>query len=166
VISTEIQTFDAAAVIVPNSTMLSSQVINWHLHNKLGRVIVRVGVSYDADPEQVRKVLLACAEQNPDLLKRPAPQVIFQEFGESSLDFELRFFLREIDELLRVSSDLRFAIKKAFAEAGIEIPYPQRDLHIRGGGPRAMLAPAEAAAPPPAEPEDAPVAAPRRQAMP
>jgi small-conductance mechanosensitive channel len=129
-------------------------------------VIVRVGVSYDADPEQVRKVLLACAEQNPDLLRRPAPQVIFQEFGESSLDFELRFFLREIDELLRVSSDLRFAIKKAFAEAGIEIPYPQRDLHIRGGGPLATLAPAEAAAPSPAEPEDAPVAAPRRQAMP
>ena len=166
VISTEIQTFDAAAVIVPNSTMLSSQVINWHLHNKLGRVIVRVGVSYDADPEQVRKVLLACAEQNADLLKRPAPQVIFQAFGESSLEFELRFFLREIDELLRVSSDLRFAIKKAFAEAGIEIPYPQRDLHIRGAGPLATLAPAEDAAPSPAEPESAPVAAPRRQAMP
>jgi small-conductance mechanosensitive channel len=111
--------------------MLSSQVINWHLHNKLGRVVIRIGVSYDSDPEQVRKVLLACAEQNTDLLRRPAPQVLFREFGESSLDFELRFFLREIDELLRVSSDVRFAIKKAFAEAGIEIPYPQRDLHIK-----------------------------------
>ena len=168
VISTEIQTFDAAAVIIPNSTMLSSQVVNWHLHNKLGRVIVRVGVAYDADPEQVRKVLLACAEQNSDLLKRPAPQVIFQAFGESSLDFELRFFLREIDELLRVSSDLRFAIKKAFAEAGIEIPYPQRDLHIRGAGPLAKLAPAEDAtiAPVQAEPESGPVAVPRRQAIP
>jgi small-conductance mechanosensitive channel len=131
VISTEVQTFDAAAVIIPNSTMLSSQVINWHLHNKLGRVVIRIGVSYDSDPEQVRKVLLACAEQNTDLLRRPAPQVLFREFGESSLDFELRFFLREIDELLRVSSDVRFAIKKAFAEAGIEIPYPQRDLHIK-----------------------------------
>jgi small-conductance mechanosensitive channel len=168
VISTEIQTFDAAAVIIPNSTMLSSQVVNWHLHNKLGRVIVRVGVAYDADPEQVRKVLLACAEQNSDLLKRPAPQVIFQAFGESSLDFELRFFLREIDELLRVSSDLRFAIKKAFAEAGIEIPYPQRDLHIRGAGPLATLIPTEdaATATSPAEPESDPVAATRRQAMP
>jgi small-conductance mechanosensitive channel len=168
VISTEIQTFDAAAVIIPNSTMLSSQVVNWHLHNKLGRVIVRVGVAYDADPEQVRKVLLACAEQNSDLLKRPAPQVIFQAFGESSLDFELRFFLREIDELLRVSSDLRFAIKKAFAEAGIEIPYPQRDLHIRGAGPLAKLAPAEDAtiAPVQAEPESGPVAVTRRQAIP
>jgi potassium efflux system protein len=144
VISTEIQTFDAAAVIVPNSTMLSNQVINWHLHNKLGRVIINVGVSYDADPEQVRKVLLACAEQNRDLLRRPAPQVLFRNFGDSSLDFELRFFLREIDELLRVSSDLRFAIKKAFAEAGIEIPYPQRDIHIRGGPP-ARMAPIEEA---------------------
>ena len=165
VTSTEIQTFDAAAVIVPNSTMLSSQVVNWHLHNKLGRVIVRVGVSYDSDPEQVRTVLLACAEANPDLLKRPAPQVVFQEFGESSLEFELRFFLREIDELLRVSSDLRFAIKKAFAEAGIEIPYPQRDLHIRGVGPLAKLMPEEdAASATPTEPRAEPVVASRRQA--
>ncbi|HSA82392.1 MAG TPA: mechanosensitive ion channel domain-containing protein [Geminicoccaceae bacterium] len=139
VISTEIQTFDAAAVIVPNSTMLSNQVINWHLHNKLGRVIINVGVSYDSDPEQVRNVLLACAAQNPDLLRRPAPQVLFRNFGDSSLDFELRFFLREIDELLRVGSDLRFAIKKAFAEAGIEIPYPQRDVHIRGGPPGKLV---------------------------
>ncbi len=138
VISTEIQTFDAAAVIIPNSTILSSQVVNWHLHNKLGRVIIRVGVSYDSDPEQVRTVLLDCAQANPDLLKRPAPQVLFQEFGDSSLDFELRFFLREIDELLGVSSDLRFAIKKAFAEAGIDIPYPQRDIHIRAGPPERL----------------------------
>jgi potassium-dependent mechanosensitive channel len=165
VISTEIQTFDAAAVIVPNSTMLSSQVVNWHLHNKLGRVIIRVGVAYDSNPDQVREVLLACAEQNTDLLKRPAPQVFFLEFGESSLNFELRFFLREIDESLRVSSDLRFAIKKAFAEAGIEIPYPQRDLHIRGVGPLAKLMPAEdAASATPAEPRAEPVVASRRQA--
>jgi potassium-dependent mechanosensitive channel len=168
VISTEIQTFDAAAVIIPNSTMLSSQVINWHLHSKLGRVIIRVGVSYDSDPEQVREILLACAQQNPDLLKRPAPQVLFQEFGDSSLNFEVRFFLREIDELLRVSSDLRFAIKKAFAEAGIEIPFPQRDLHIRGAGPLAKLVSAEEAEiePSSVEPASGPVVATRRQAMP
>jgi small-conductance mechanosensitive channel len=167
VISTEIQTFDAAAVIVPNSTMLSSQVVNWHLHNKLGRVIVQIGVAYDSDPEQVRKVLLAVAEQNGDLLRRPAPQVVFREFGESSLAFELRFFLREIDELLRVSSDLRFAIKKAFAEAGIEIPFPQRDLHIRGAGPLAKLIAAEDAtsATTPAEPEAGRIAATRTKAV-
>jgi small-conductance mechanosensitive channel len=143
VISTEIQTFDAAAVIVPNSTMLSSQATNWHLHNKLGRVIVAVGVSYDSDPEHVRKVLLACAEQNSEILKRPAPQVLFREFGDSSLDFELRFFLREIDGLLRVSSEMRFALKKAFDEAGIEIPYPQRDLHIRSSTPATSSATSE-----------------------
>jgi small-conductance mechanosensitive channel len=122
VISTEIQTFDAAAVIIPNSTMVSSQVINWHLHNKLGRVIVPVGVSYDSDPEQVRAVLLACADEHPEILRRPAPQVLFLHFGDSSLDFELRFFLREIDGLLRVSSEIRFSIQKAFAAAGIQIP--------------------------------------------
>lgn len=167
VISTEIQTFDAAAVIVPNSTMLSSQVVNWHLHNKLGRVIVQIGVAYDSDPEQVRKVLLAVAEQNGDLLRRPAPQVVFREFGESSLAFELRFFLREIDELLRVSSDLRFAIKKAFTEAGIEIPFPQRDLHIRGAGPLAKLIAAEdATSATPAEPEAGRIAATRPKAVP
>jgi len=135
VISTEIQTFDAAAVIVPNSTMLSSQVINWHLHNKLGRVIVPVGVSYDSDPEQVRNVLLACADKHPEILKRPTPQVLFRNFGDSSLDFELRFFLREIDGLLRVSSEMRFAIQKAFRDSGIQIPYPQRDVHLRGAAP-------------------------------
>ncbi len=79
-------------------------------------------------------MLLACADEHELVLKRPAPQVLFQAFGASSLDFELRFFLREIDELLQVSSDLRFAIKRHFAEAKIEIPYPQRDLHIRGAG--------------------------------
>jgi small-conductance mechanosensitive channel len=167
VISTEIQTFDAAAVIVPNSTILSGQVVNWHLHNKLGRVIVRVGVAYEADSEQVREVLLACAEQHPDVLKRPAPLAVFREFGESSLEFELRFFLREIDESLRVSSDLRFAIKKAFAEAGIEIPYPQRDLHIRGAGlPAKRLLAEDAANAPAAEPAAKPIAAARRKAMP
>ncbi|MEM7025599.1 MAG: mechanosensitive ion channel domain-containing protein [Pseudomonadota bacterium] len=135
VISTEIQTFDAAAVIIPNSTMLSSQVTNWHLHNKLGRVIVAVGVSYDCDPEQVRTVLLTCADETREILNRPAPQVLFRNFGDSALEFELRFFLRVIDDLLRVGSELRFAIKKAFDEAGIQIPYPQRDVHIRDGRP-------------------------------
>jgi potassium efflux system protein len=167
VTSTEIQTFDAAAVIVPNSTILSSQVVNWHLHNKLGRVIISVKVAYESDPEQVREVLLACAEQNPDLLKRPAPQVVFCEFGESSLDFELRFFLREIDESLRVSSELRFAIMKAFAEAGIQIPYPQRDLHIRGAGSLAKLVPTDdPALATPTEPATKRIAAARRQVMP
>ncbi len=131
VISTEIQTFDNASLIVPNSNLVTTEVMNWMHKSKVGRVIIPVGVSYGSDPELVREVLFKCADENPDVLSRPVPQVIFREFGNSSLDFELRFYIRDIDRRLRTASDLRFAIKKAFDETGIEIPFPQRDVHIR-----------------------------------
>ncbi len=131
VISTEIQTFDNASLIVPNSNLVTSEVVNWMHKSKVGRVIIPVGVSYGSEPERVRDVLLNCVNENSEVLSRPAPQVIFTEFGNSSLDFELRFYIRDIDRRLRTASDLRFAIKKAFDEAGIEIPFPQRDIHIR-----------------------------------
>ncbi len=131
VISTEIQTFDNASLIVPNSNLVTTEVMNWMHKSKVGRVIIPVGVSYGSNPEQVREVLLKCADENSEVLGRPVPQVIFREFGNSSLDFELRFYIRDIDGRLRTASDLRFAIKKAFDEAGIEIPFPQRDIHIR-----------------------------------
>jgi small-conductance mechanosensitive channel len=102
--------------------------------SKVGRVVIPVGVSYGSDPEQVREVLLQCVEHNSEVLNRPTPQIIFREFGNSSLDFELRFYIRDIDRRLRTASDLRFAIKKAFDHAGIEIPFPQRDIHIRDSG--------------------------------
>jgi small-conductance mechanosensitive channel len=136
VISTEIQTFDNASLIVPNSNLVTSEVVNWMHKDKVGRVIIPVGVSYGSDPERVREVLLKCVDGNTDVLNRPAPQVIFREFGNSSLDFELRFYIRDVDRRLRTASDLRFAIKKAFDEAGIEIPFPQRDIHtpdVRSG---------------------------------
>ena len=75
--------------------------------------------------------MLECANQNTSVLKRPAPNVIFMAFGESSLDFELRVFIRDIDYVFVVASELRYAIFKALAEAGIEIPFPQRDVHIK-----------------------------------
>ncbi len=131
VISTEIQTFDNASLIVPNSNLVTTEVMNWMHKSKVGRVIIPVGVSYDSNPERVREVLMKCADGNDEVLKRPLPQVIFREFGNSSLDFELRFYIRDIDQRLRTASDLRFAIKKALDEAGIEIPFPQRDVHIR-----------------------------------
>ena len=147
VTSTEIQTFDNASLIVPNSQLVSNEVLNWMHKSKLGRVIVGVGVSYDSDPEQVRQVLLGCARQNEEILARPAPTVIFREFGNSSLDFELRFYIRDIDRRLTVGSDIRFAVKQAFTEAGIEIPFPQQDIHVRdiGTGVRQSIVPDEAA---------------------
>lgn len=131
VISTEITTFDNATVIVPNSQLMTTEVMNWTHRGRLGRVVIAVGVSYGADPEQVRDILLKCAKQHSAVLSRPPATVVFKNFGESSLDFELRVFIREIDYTIVVASELRFAIKKALDEAGIEIPFPQRDVHLK-----------------------------------
>ncbi|MFV2005490.1 MAG: mechanosensitive ion channel domain-containing protein [Gammaproteobacteria bacterium] len=132
--STKIQTFDRADVIVPNSELISGQVTNWVLSSKTGRAIIPVGVAYGTDTEKVRDILLTIAEENDDIVKTgvsPKPKVLFREFGDSSLNFELRVFLRSIDSRLSVISDINFAIDKAFKEASIEIPFPQRDLHVK-----------------------------------
>ena len=132
--STIIQTFDRSDVIVPNSELISGQVTNWVLSSKSGRAILPVGVAYGTDTEKVRDVLLAIAEENEDVVKSgymPKPVVLFRAFGDSSLDFELRVFLHNVDSRLSIISDLNFAIDKAFREEGIEIPFPQRDLHVK-----------------------------------
>lgn len=135
VVATEIQTFDHAEVIVPNSQLVSSEVLNWTHDSTVARVVVSVGVSYAADPKQVREVLLKCAEARDEVLKAPSPAVVFRDFGDSALIFELRFFIRQADYMLVTASALRFDIVDAFREAGIEIPFPQRDIHIRTAGP-------------------------------
>jgi small-conductance mechanosensitive channel len=132
--ATEIQTFDRASVIIPNSELVSSAVQNWFYKGRLGRLRVAVGVSYDSDPEQVRDILLDCAKQHPSISSNPAATVLWNDFGESSLDFELRAFVRNYNDARTIVSDLRFAIFKAFKAAGVEIPFPQLDLHIRPDG--------------------------------
>lgn len=132
--STKIQTFDRSDVIVPNSELISNQVTNWVLTNQTGRAIIPVGVAYGSDTEKVRDILLSIAEQNDDVAKNnlvPKPLVLFREFGDNSLNFELRVFLHNVDSRLSVVSNINFAIDKAFREEGIEIPFPQRDLHVR-----------------------------------
>jgi len=129
--STEIETFDRATVIVPNSTLITDNVTNWTHENKTGRIIIPVGVGYDSDPDQVRDILLECAKEHKLVLGRPAPAVFFMDFGASSLDFQLRCFLADINNSLSVQSDLRYAILNALREAKVEIPFPQNDIHIR-----------------------------------
>ncbi|WP_425408677.1 mechanosensitive ion channel domain-containing protein [Hyphococcus sp.] len=129
--STEIETFDRSSIIIPNSELISSAVTNWTHKNKLGRITVPVGVSYNADPELVRDILMKCAKEEELIVSYPEPFVTWMDFGASSLDFELRAYLRDISEGLRVRTALRFAIFKALAEAGVEIPFPQRDVHIK-----------------------------------
>ena len=132
--STQIQTFDQADVIVPNSELISSQVTNWMLRDTRGRARIAVGVAYGSDTEKVKRLLEEVAAAHPRVVKdgsSPAPRVLFRAFGDSSLDFELRVYIYNIDERLRVTSDLNFAIDKAFRDNGIEIPFPQRDVHVR-----------------------------------
>lgn len=129
--STEIETFNRSSIIVPNSELVSSTVTNWTHKNKIGRIIVPIGVSYDADPVKVKDILLHCAREHPLIVNFPEPFIVWQDFGASSLDFELRAYLADISNGLTVRTDLRFAIFLALKEAGIEIPFPQRDVHVK-----------------------------------
>ncbi|MFB3088753.1 MAG: mechanosensitive ion channel family protein [Acidiferrobacterales bacterium] len=132
--STQIKTFDRADVIVPNSDLIANQVTNWMLYDPRGRIKVRVGVAYGSDTEKVRDVLLEVASGHDMVIKdgsAPEPQVRFRGFGDSSLDFELRCHIDHIDNRMLVISDLNFAIDKAFREHDVEIPFPQRDIHVR-----------------------------------
>lgn len=133
--STQIQTFDRADVIVPNSDMISNQVTNWMLYDLRGRIRVKVGVAYGSDTQKIKDILYDIAKQHPDVIHNNnnyKTSVLFLEFGDSSLNFELRCFIRNIDSRIQVLSDLNFAIDQAFRENGIEIPFPQRDVHIKG----------------------------------
>ncbi|MEL6327438.1 MAG: mechanosensitive ion channel domain-containing protein [Cyanobacteria bacterium J06626_23] len=131
--STEIRTLDQVSIIVPNSRFLDGEVTNWSHRNPLSRIHVPVGVAYKSDPEEVRKILLSVARAQPDVLAAPAPQVFFQTFGDSSLNFDLLVWTRHPSKQPKLKSDLNFAIAAAFHEHNIEIPFPQRDLHFIDG---------------------------------
>ena len=125
-----IRTFDGAEVIVPNGDLISQQVVNWTLSARRQRVTIPVGVAYGTDPNQVLDILRKLAAANEKVFKDPAPLALFRGFGESALDFELRIFMDPSD-VLDVPSAVTIAINEALKEAGIEIPFPQRDLHLR-----------------------------------
>jgi len=129
--SSTIVTFQGAEVIVPNSNLISNQVINWTLSSQWRRVDVPVGVAYGTDPERVIKLLVGVAETHPGVLLVRPPTAFFLGFGESALKFELRFWSARQDTWFQLQSDVTVAVAKALREAGIEIPFPQRDLHVR-----------------------------------
>lgn len=132
--ATEIETFQRQSVILPNSELINSAVGNWTHKNRLGRVDIKIGASHYSDPRKVHRVLTEIAEAHPAILKNPAPMAVFTGFGDWSLDFEIRFFLADVMSQLAIQNDIRFAIYERFKEEGIEIPFPQRDLHLRTGG--------------------------------
>ncbi|MFT6873545.1 MAG: small-conductance mechanosensitive channel [Roseivirga sp.] len=131
-----VSTNDNISIIIPNSELINKQVINWSHNDRRIRYHVPVGVSYKEDPEFIRKVILEVADENKDVLKRPAPEVLFIGYGDSSIDFDLLVWTSSyIDKPIILRSQLYYEIFKMFKEHKIEIPFPQRDLHLKSGWP-------------------------------
>ncbi|MBN1568221.1 MAG: mechanosensitive ion channel [Acidobacteria bacterium] len=140
--ATWVRTNDNIDVIVPNSEFTQKPVTNWTAEDRQVRFSVPLGVSYGSDPETVRDILLNVAAEHADVLPNPKPDVIFRGFGESSLDFDLRVWTaRRVQTPQILKSELYFRIFQAFRENGIEIPFPQRDLHLKSVSAPISLSP-------------------------
>ncbi|MCM1983500.1 mechanosensitive ion channel family protein [Lyngbya confervoides] len=128
-----VKTLDRVSVIVPSSKVLEDIVVNWSHDSLTSRLHLPIGVAYGSELEKVKTLLLQAAQEHPQVLKAPLPAVVFVGFGDSSLDFELLIWIKEPSRQLFIRSDLYFRIDALFREHGIEIPFPQRDLHLRSG---------------------------------
>jgi small-conductance mechanosensitive channel len=126
-----IRTYDGAEIIVPNAGLISGELINWTLSDRKRRIDIPVDVAYGSDMQQVREILIQVASESPNALDDPEPFVLFRGFGDDGLKFELRFWTPDADERLRTFSDVAMQINSEFESAGIRIPFPQRDLHLR-----------------------------------
>src|SRR5215471_17435179 len=129
--STEIETFDRANVLVPNSYFITEKVKNWTFRNNICRVVIPVGVAYGSDPRKVNTILLKVAYDHPNVLTAPEPSVDFEDFGASSLNFKLYAHIGDLTKAGATRTDLRIAILDAFNEAGIVFPFPQTEVTIR-----------------------------------
>ena len=129
--ATTLTTFEGADVIVPNGMLLSEKMINWTLSSDKRRIDIPVGVAYGSDPNKVLELLAQVANSAPGVSKNPAPTVLFTGFGPHALDFSVRAWTDSFDDSVFVRSGMAVGIHAALAQAGIEIPYPQRDLHIK-----------------------------------
>lgn len=129
--ATVITDFDNKEVLIPNKAFITERVTNWTLSSQTTRLRLKVGVAYGTDPTRAQAVLAEVVRGNPDVLADPAPSVYFVGFGDSALEFEIRAFVSETGKRIRVTHELNTAIATALAAAGIEIPFPQRDIHIR-----------------------------------
>ncbi len=132
--STTVVTNDNISIIVPNSNFVTNTVVNWSHGDPKVQIRLPIGVAYGTDPEKLRRVLLEVAAAHPKVLKSPEPNVYFEAFGDSAMNFELGVWTAEmLSSPRRFRSELNFAMEKALRENGIQIPFPQRDLHLRSG---------------------------------
>ncbi|MEM1149511.1 MAG: mechanosensitive ion channel domain-containing protein [Pseudomonadota bacterium] len=129
--ATTITDFDNREVLLPNKSIITENVTNWTLRDSVLRIIIPIGVAYGSDVNRVRDLLMEVAEANEDVLDAPVPRVFFMEHGDSSLDFEVRVFISNPRKRFRVRDEINTAINQALTAEKIEIPFPQRDLHVR-----------------------------------
>ena len=141
--STVIRTFGGTEVIMPNSALITNHFDNWTLTNTRVRGDADIGVAYGSDPEQVMEILMSEMAAHADVLEEPGPRVFFREFGDSALNFRVIYWVEAPAKRLVTLTDLLCSWYQRFAEAGIEIPFPQHDVHIRSGALPPPEGPAE-----------------------
>jgi potassium efflux system protein len=129
--ATWITGFDRKELVVPNKEFVTNKLVNWSLSDAILRVEVPVGIAYGSDTQKAMEVLHRVAHENQHALEEPRPQVLFLGFGDSALLFELRVFSPDVERRLLIKHELHLAVDAAFRAAGIEIAFPQRDLHLR-----------------------------------
>jgi potassium-dependent mechanosensitive channel len=125
-----VRTWQGADIIVPNADLISKQVTNWTLSDRLRRIDLDVGVNYSAEPKEVINVLENVARKHPDILQSPRPQGLFTGYGDSTINFELRAWTDKFDEWPRIRSDLAVALYDAAHAAGMSFPFPQREVRV------------------------------------
>lgn len=128
--ATTLSDLDHREILIPNKALITERVTNWTLSNSVTRMIIKVGVAYGTDTDKARDIIFDAVSHNTKVLEAPKPQVLFLGFGDSSLDFEIRIFLRSFEDRFPVSHSIHTDVNKALEKAGISIPFPQRDLHI------------------------------------
>lgn len=131
--STIVETPDNSTIILPNSDILSNKLINWTLNGNMIAIRCEVGVAYGSDTRFVTDLLQGVICRHPDILNFPVPQVWFTQFGDSSLNFVIKAWINKPDDRTSIRSDLLHMINQKFSESGIEIPFPQREIHIKSG---------------------------------
>jgi potassium efflux system protein len=129
--ATTLTDYERRDVVIPNKSFITERVINWTLSDPTTRLLLKVGVAYGTDPHRAQSVILAAVQSCPQVLKEPAPSVVFTTFGASSIDFEVRAFARSLEERLPLMHEVNSAIARALGDAGIEIPFPQQDIYVK-----------------------------------
>ena len=145
--ATTVQDWNRRELIVPNKELITGKLVNWTLSDASFRIDLKIGIAYGSDTALARQILLDVARQHPDVLRKPAPKAIFRGFGESALDFELRAYIPDINYWPRAITELNMLIDRRLRDNGIEIAFPQRDIHVRSIDGQLSVAPDQSRVP-------------------